>query len=227
MEVWRPKTRIKGPKGIPVFPSFDRLLGNGIPVDVITEIYGPPSSGKSNIAIVASVNAIKAGYNVAYLDPEGSFHLGRVEQVAGDWFDKVIENVHLVEPESLEHQTHLIRNIVGRDYKLVIVDPVTYHYRLELDRLDPEPANKELARQMALLSWHARKRSAAVLVTNQIYSNMRGGYEPLAKEVMGYNAKVRVELGVDGIYRTARLVKHVSKRTGSTIRFRITGDGLI
>ena len=226
MEVWKPKSRIQGLKSIPIARPIDMLTGGGALTELITEFYGPPSSGKSNISILATVNAVSSGFHVAFIDPEGSFHLGRVEQVSGDYFESVLENVTLLEPESLEHQTQIIRGIIGKDYRLIIIDPITYHYRLELDRANPEQANIELGKQLAMLSWHARKKNAAVIVTNQIYSDFKGGYEPLAREVMGYNAKVRVELGMSGQYRTAKLVKHVSKPTGRTVRFKITGFGI-
>ncbi len=225
MEIWKPKSRVHGLKSIPIGRPIDTLTGGAL-TELITEFYGPPSSGKSNISILATVNAVKSGFRVAFIDPEGSFHLGRVEQVSGDHFEKVLENVSLLEPESLEHQTQIIRSVIGRDYRLIVVDPITYHYRLELDRANPEQANIELGKQLAMLSWHARKKNAAVVVTNQIYSDFKGGYEPLAREVMGYNAKVRVELNVVGQYRTAKLVKHISRQTGKIVRFTITSSGI-
>ncbi len=226
MEYWRPKLKTSGLKWIPVAKPINSLLSGGVPTELITEFYGPPSSGKTNISILATVNAIRSGFKVAYLDPEGSFHLARVEQVSGDDFDKVLENITLLEPESFQHQTDLIRHVIGKGYRLIVIDPITYYYRLELDRTDPEPINQELGKQLAMLSWHARKKNAAVIVTNQIYSDFKGGYEPLAKEVLGYNAKVRVELNVENNHRTAKLVKHVFLPTGKMVRFKITSTGI-
>ncbi len=227
MQIWKPKTNLKALNAIPLGFGLDSLLGDGIPTETITEIYGPPASGKTNISLLATVNAAKAGFRVAYLDPEGSFHLKRVEQIAGEYFDQVIEKTTLLEPESLAHQSQIIRSIIGKPFRLLVVDPITYHYRLELDRVDPFPTNQELAKQLSMLSWHARKKNAAVLVTNQIYSDFKGGYEPLAREVLGYGAKVRVELGIEGDHRTAKLVKHISMKEGKIVKFKIVGGGII
>ncbi len=217
---------ILGRRAIPLGCSVDSLLGGGIPTGVITEFYGPPGVGKSNIAIQATVNAIKAGGKVAYIDPEGSFHFERVSQIAEESFSKVLENTILLEPKSLAEQGEMINSIAGKEFSLIVADPITYHYRLELDRLDPFPVNQTLARQLAMLAWHAREKNAAVLVTNQIYSDFKGKYEPLAKEVLGYNAKVRVELSRKGDTRIAKLVKHPFRKEGIA-RFRIVGAGLV
>ncbi len=217
---------ITGRRAIPLGCSLDNLLGGGIPTGVISEFYGPPGVGKSNIAIQATVNAIKANGRVAYIDPEGSFHFERVEQIAGSKYDKVLERTVLLEPKSLQEQGEMITNVVGRDFSLIVADPVTYHYRLELDRTDPFPINQILTKQLALLAWHAREKNAAVLVTNQVYSDFRGRYEPLAREVLGYSAKVIVELSRSGDARIGRLVKHPFRKEG-TARFRIIGSGLV
>ena len=224
--VWFQKTKLTGLRFIPTNSRLDGIIGGGFPTEIVSQVYGPPASGKTSIGIKLAVNAVKMGYRVAYIDPEGSFHLSRVEQISGNYFDTVIENTTLLEPESLVHQTQIIRGITGKDYKLIVVDPVTYNYRLELDREDPFPANKELGKQMAMLSSHARKTNSVVLVTNQVYSDMHGGYEPLARDVLGYNTKLIIELGIIGKERTARLVKHPTMTPGSMTRFRITSQGI-
>ncbi len=220
------KTKISGLRFLPTNSSIDRVLGGGFPTDIISHVYGPPASGKTSIAIKLLVNAVKAGFKAAYIDPEGSFHLSRVEQVSGDLFDKVLENTVLLEPESLAHQTEIINRLVNREFRLIIADPITYHYRLELDRTDPFPVNHELSKQLAMLASHARKRNAVVLVTNQVYSDMKGGYEPLAKEPLGYGAKLALELGILGNLRTARLVKHPYRKPGEVVKFKITNLGV-
>ena len=46
---------------IPTNSSLDELLGGGIEKGTITQIFGPPSSGKSNIALNLAVNVAKIG----------------------------------------------------------------------------------------------------------------------------------------------------------------------
>lgn len=62
---------------VPTFPSglpsFDFVLGRGIPKGRIMEIYGPESSGKTTLALHMLAKAQKDGGIVAYIDVENAF----------------------------------------------------------------------------------------------------------------------------------------------------------
>jgi len=62
---------------------MDKLLNGGIERDAITNIYGPAGSGKTNIALAATI--ITSGEKkVIYMDTEGSFSLERFRQLGGN-----------------------------------------------------------------------------------------------------------------------------------------------
>ena len=47
--------------------DFDQLLGGGLEVRTITQLYGEPASGKSTLCILAAVSCLRAGHAVAYI----------------------------------------------------------------------------------------------------------------------------------------------------------------
>jgi len=73
---------------IKIHKDFDTLLGGGLQSRCITHIYGSPGSGKTNIALMATANAVKNG-KVIYIDSEGSFSVERLRQISGEKIDEV------------------------------------------------------------------------------------------------------------------------------------------
>jgi DNA repair protein RadB len=61
--------------------AIDELLGGGIARGVVTQVYGPPAAGKTNLALSAAVEAAAGGQSVLYVDTEG-LSIDRFEQLA-------------------------------------------------------------------------------------------------------------------------------------------------
>lgn len=61
--------------------TIDDLLGGGFARGVVTQVYGPPAAGKTNLALSAAVNAAAEGRGVLYIDTEG-LSIDRFEQLA-------------------------------------------------------------------------------------------------------------------------------------------------
>jgi DNA repair protein RadB len=51
--------------------AIDELLGGGIERGTVTQVYGAPASGKTNLALSTAVTAAAAGRTVVYIDTEG------------------------------------------------------------------------------------------------------------------------------------------------------------
>jgi len=214
---------------IPLNNALDDLLGEGVRTGAVTQIYGPPGSGKSNIALQAAVNCVKMGKKVVFIDTEGSFNQFRIKQMAPEGHGKVLENTYLLEPESLSEQAEAIKSLesIDESVALVIVDSMVYYYRLERDGEKPHAASRELGSQLAQLMNIARKKKVAVLVTNQVYTNIdNGNMEPVGGDTMKYGSKIIVRLD-NGIDRSAKVVKHQFLKDGQERKFKIVGRGVI
>ncbi|MFB6254834.1 MAG: ATPase domain-containing protein, partial [Halobacteriaceae archaeon] len=50
---------------------LDSLLGGGIERGTVTQIYGPPASGKTNIALNTAIETAVEDGTAVYIDSEG------------------------------------------------------------------------------------------------------------------------------------------------------------
>jgi len=205
---------------------FDTVLGGGLQEGVLTQMYGPPGSGKTNICLIAACRAAEEG-KVLYLDPEGGFSVERLRQIAGDKFNKLLENILLIEPTSFDEQKvalNKLDDIVPKSSaKLVIVDGIAMLYRIEEDK-----NIKELGRMLAQLLRIARRYSIPVLMTNQIYTDI-GTHKnvPIGGIINEYWSKVVLELGInEDNTRYARLKKHLSQPEGLNVEYKIVNEGI-
>ena len=93
--------------------SVDEILNGGVEKGVISQIFGPPGSGKTNIALQLSVEVAKTGKKVIFVDTEGGISVDRIRQIAKDSFDEVANNIIILESFfNLVKLPYLIKNFV-------------------------------------------------------------------------------------------------------------------
>ncbi len=218
---------------IPLECSIDSIIGGGIEKGSITQFYGPPGSGKTNIALNMLVQCAKNGKKAVFIDTEGGLSIERMKQIAGDEFDNLANNIIVLEPTTFEEQDEAIKRIEyslksgEEDIDLIILDSAVALYRLK-DGGQTE-INRELGKQMGLLSMIARTYDIAVVVTNHIYSvfDEDGVIEPVGGTILKYWSKIIVELVKDeNGERFAILKRHRSKPDGLKVKFEIINKGL-
>ena len=209
--------------------SIDRLLGGGLQNKIITQFYGPSSTGKTNICL-STLAMLKGSKKVAFIDTEGGFSETRLKQIAGEHHQKVLENTILFEPTSFQEQSRIINKLQDIEgIELIIIDSIGALYRLELSQEKYQETNRELSKQLAIVLSYARKNNIPVLMTNQVYTDINTGtIESIGGDVVRYNAKVIVELKKQGdIARKAKLRKHLFKKEGMEAEFLIVEKGLV
>jgi recombination protein RecA len=65
---------VRAPSMVPSgFPALDRALGGGFPRRGMVELFGPPSSGKTTLALQAVAHAQSQGLWAAWIDADGTF----------------------------------------------------------------------------------------------------------------------------------------------------------
>lgn len=211
--------------------DLNKWLDGGYEEDVITMIAGGPGSGKTNFGILVACSQAKKGNNVLFIDTEGGFSVDRVKQIVGENYKDYLENIILAQPTSFDEQRKLFLKILDQikkeHIKLIIVDGMAMLYRLELgDAVKSKKdskikfVNREVAKQMRVLSEIARKKNIPVLITNQVYSSFQSeedwkkGLERETNIVGGdlfkYWSKCIIELKGSGGKRKAVLIKHRS-----------------
>ena len=210
---------------------IDSLLGGGLERGTITQVYGPPAAGKTNLALSAAVEVAAAGDRTVYIDTEG-LSLDRFTQMAAEKGDpdEIGERLVISEVHDFEEQREAVREAseLAGDADLIVLDSATGFYRLERTGSENGEALRAVARQLTTLLGVARRHELAVLVTNQVYTDPDSDQaKPLGGHTLAHWTGVVLRLDrFRGGQRRARLEKHRSQPAGGTTRFSITASGL-
>jgi len=213
---------------IPLPEPLCSLIG-GVERGAVTNFYGPPGVGKTNICILAALECIKNGGQVVYIDTEGGLSPERVMQISGD--EASLEKIMVIEPKTFEEQGVAVKNLEGRDFGMLILDSAVALYRLKCAEPDKEAleANKELSVQLSILSNTARKRNIPVIITAHTFRNWdTGENQIIGGDAIRYWSKSIIFVEHTGRMseRKATVIKHRSIPEGKFVKFELVGDGI-
>ena len=214
--------------------ALDELLGGGFERGAVTQLYGPPAAGKTNVALSAAVGVATAGDSVLYIDTEG-LSVDRFQQLIETTADEPTEDVaaRLIITDALDFddQQEAVRDAAdfAERVELIVLDSATGFYRLNRAG-DAEGGDslRAVARQVTELLSLARKHDIAVVITNQVYSDPESDrVKALGGHTLEHWTGVVVRLDrFRGGNRRATLEKHRAKAAGETATFEITEDGI-
>tara|TARA_Y100000310_G_scaffold325742_1_gene389715 strand:+ start:11030 stop:11761 length:732 start_codon:yes stop_codon:yes gene_type:complete len=226
--------------------DLNKFLFGGYETDIITTLYGPGASGKTNLCILVAASQAKKGNKVIYMDTEGGFSIDRVKQVLfkdKEKIEEVLSNILILKPTTFEEQEldfgKLLKNVKKGNTSLIIIDSIAMLYRLELgDAIKTgedekiREVNRRLARQLKQLNEIARKQNLPVIVTNQVYSEFQKDFNPEEKtysmvggDLLKYWSKCLIELQSYRGRRKMILRKHRSLPE-KELAFEITNIGI-
>lgn len=228
-------SELKKQDNIATNSTLDTILGGGIQKGCITQFYGPPGCGKTNIAMKILYEGTKNGKKAIYMDTEGGISIERIEQIAGQDFNKIINNIYLLEPKNFDEQQLELQQIEellkkeDNTIDLLIIDSIVALYRVEDG--DPTEINKRLGRIMSKLLILSRDYDIAVVITNQIYSPFDQDdlvVEPIGGTVLKYWSKIIIEIQKDLLNntRSATLQRHKTMPAGKSVNFQIVDRGI-
>ncbi len=203
------------------------LLGNA-EKGIITQIYGPPGVGKTNICLINSINAVNYG-KVIYIDTEGGLSIERIKQIAPNNYQKVLENIILYNVFDFYEQDKVIQKelpLIANNASLIVVDNITSLYRLELSDEASKNImlNKMLGNQVKTLLKLAKTYNLAVLITNQVRETVNG-FEASGGRLLEYWSKCIVRLEKLNGDRLAIWEKHLHAGE-ERVKFRIVERGI-
>lgn len=214
--------------------SLDELLGGGLERGVVTQVYGPPAAGKTNLALTASVEITAAGDSALYLDTE-DLSMERFRDIAAARTDDPVADVAsrliVSEANTFDEQEQAVRDAadVATRVELIILDSATGFYRLERTAESEEGDTlRRVGRQVTHLLSLARRHDIAVLITNQVFTDPDSDrVRPLGGHTLEHWTGVVLRLDrFRGGNRRATLEKHRSRAAGQTTTFQITDAGL-
>ncbi|MEM2901517.1 MAG: ATPase domain-containing protein [Candidatus Bathyarchaeia archaeon] len=216
--------------------NLDRAMGGGLPINALTLIYGPASTGKTTLILQTSFQAALMGFKVIYIDADRSFSPERFSLIAGKNHKKVSPNILVFQPENFNDQTTIIENLekyVTPSVALVAVDSVTTLYRASPSTFEGRLSlNKELTRQLAYLTDLAVTHNVAVVVSSQVHSRLDRNFmliEPVAKRTLIHWSRNIIHLTDTGnsSVKEVRLERLLGQEVNIAFKVKLTLEGLI
>ncbi len=203
------------------------ILKGQVDREIITQIYGLPGTGKTNICIISSINFIKNGGKVVYVDTEGGLSIKRILQIENN--HKILENLLVYNVYDFYEQNDIITKELPKlvkDIDLIVVDNITSLYKLELSDSSSKniTLNRILGNQVRCLLKMAKINNLAVVITNQV-SETINGLEASGGNLLEYWSKCIVRLEKTNNERWAYLEKHLYAPE-QKIKFKIVNKGI-
>lgn len=189
---------------------IDGPLGGGLGRGVVADVYGPPASGKTQLAYQACAGAAAAGQRVLFIDVKGEFRPERVLEMAG----APRAAAQAARPDDLLGRISVRRvtttgaqmQVTGlmKGFSLVVIDGVTELFTSEHDaprrrRLGARHwagRHRRFAEYARALSRRASECGAAVVMTNTVRAAAGRQVESLGEAVSLFaHARMRLEPG--------------------------------
>ena len=206
-----------GAKGV------DELLGGGVKPEATYEVYGEFGSGKTQFCNSLTVETIKNGDNVVWVDCEDTFKPRRIMEIlvarehaedseqAADFLDNISYFYCPNTEQLMGPTTNLSKIMMEKRPKIVILDGAIGQFREEyLGRGTLAERQMQIARLMTHIKNLSYYFRCAVIFTNQVQSDpamMFGDpIKPIGGNVVGHASTYRIYFKKSGKKRIARMV---------------------
>jgi DNA repair protein RadA len=219
--------------------NLDTLLGGGLPVCSVTDIYGPFATGKTQFAFqnvvmtgsIASSNPDRP--SVVFVDCAGSFRPERIAEIAeqrGINASKILSATSAVSVRSVADQivanTQLFQEDKFSKCRLVIIDDVTANFTSEMN--SPE----QIVERQSLLSSYIRKlayfaitRKASVLLTNAVRAKGEGEPKEATGDIISEHVLFRLSFRRQNTRRIASVEQPILAR--NSVEFEVSAKGIL
>jgi len=215
--------------------SLDKLLGGGFPTEAVSLVYGEAETGKTSLAVQCAVNCARRGIKSLFIDTDGTFSYERLSQIAEYDYEKISPLMIIMRPTTFQEQSRAIdslEKVITNKFGLIVVDTVTSLYRVEFDDTEETyAANRELNRQLAVLTQIAKTCGVAVLVISQVRSVPFGEtveMKPVATRVLNYWSDIILDMKQTGQTRVIKVLreKHPKIKGTGFIYIKIESTGI-
>ena len=168
--------------------KLDNFLSGGIPNGVIVDIFGGNGTGKTQLLLQLSINSIKNGGRVLYLDTTGGFRPERILEIQKQSNKQInfLEQITVSRITNTSEQIKSIKNFESNNFSLIVIDNVTdlFSYEYKRDESIFEK-NSLFIKYMRELSKFAITKKIPIIVTNMIRTiddkeveNMKSAIDP-------------------------------------------------
>lgn len=201
-------------------PYLDWCIGGGWPLGRSIELYGPPSSGKSLIALRTIAEAQKKGLKCVYLDAENAFDPNFAKHVGID-VDKLV----ISQATAGEDTFDIIDMILdSQEASVIVVDSVAslipqYEADESMEKQTIGLHARLMSKAMRKVTGKAARSKTLLIFINQIREKVGAYGNPQTTtggNALKFYSSLRVEV------RRGDLITQNKVPTGQQVKFKIT-----
>ena len=151
--------------------QLDEFLSGGIQSSVITDIYGANGTGKTQLLLQISINAIKNGGTVLYLDTTGGFRPERIleMQKSQNLELDILDKITVSRITNTSEQINSIKNLKQVKFSLIVIDNITDLFSYEYKTGESVfKKNSLFMKHLHDLSLIAINNNIPIVITNMI-----------------------------------------------------------
>jgi DNA repair protein RAD51 len=151
--------------------KIDDFLSGGIPNGIIVDIFGGNGTGKTQLLLQLSINSIKNGGKVLFLDTTGGFRPERILEIQKKSNSNLnlLNNIIVSRITNTSEQINSIKNFKENNFSLIIIDNITdlfsYEYK---NNQSIFKKNSLFMKYMRELSLYAVTHKVPIVITNMI-----------------------------------------------------------
>ncbi|HVB11726.1 MAG TPA: hypothetical protein VNE86_01235 [Nitrososphaerales archaeon] len=218
--------------------SFDILLGGGLPIASITDVYGAAGTGKTQFAfqnvVMTSEKIPKAKLKalVVFVDCTGSFRPERIAEIARSRSfnaDKILETTYGISVRTVEDQLRASRRVESDAFfshcHLLVIDDVTANFVSEFKDEDIASRQTSLSLYLRQLAYLACTKGISVLLTNSARSRGDLGEGETTGEILSQFSLNRMHFERNDRQRIATLMQPDLNRR--RVKFEIETSGIV
>lgn len=143
----------------------------------LTIIYGEPATGKTTLALLATLHAAKTGSPI-FIDTEAGFSTERIKQLSPE-YETLLGKVKYKHAKNYFKQGEALKNALTIDANLLVLDTIGAHFRAEVKK-NPEKTQQLLQWQIETL--RKISKQIPVIITNQVYQDPTTGKTRMTAE---------------------------------------------
>jgi len=151
--------------------KLDNFLSGGIPNGIIVDIFGGNGTGKTQLVLQLSINSIKNGGNILFLDTTGGFRPERILEIQkkSNLNINLLDKITVSRITNTSEQINSIKTLQEHNFSLIVIDNVTdlfsYEYKNNKSIFEK---NSLFMKYMHELSLYAISHKIPIVVTNMI-----------------------------------------------------------
>lgn len=177
---------------------MDEILFDTIRNGIITDIFGFRGVGKTQLALQISLNLLKNGKNVSFIDTTGEFRPERLLEIVKnrDLDESLLNHLQVARVTNTNEQIELLQKIEKiNGISMLVVDNIADLFSFEYsEKKQFYLQQNKFMNYMHDLSQLAINRKIPVIITNQLMETKDHAYEKMENSIKNYtHQKIKLE----------------------------------